>query len=212
MKRILLLALAMVLLAACSTNEPKEPEEAKDENNVEQNESEENEAEVEPEESEEPEEIEEAEAEEPKENSVDEDPVQEDEDNEESAEKDEEKTPKKAKYTEVDDLVDLTFSILKAQNENDYAFLESILSNGSELNKKKNTLSFTNVTYPHEQEFRTEENAADLEHRYVHAEDKESVIVGFAAADYENEYNYVIDFEFILEDGSYKMNDMDINK
>lgn len=206
MKRILLLVLAMVLLAACSTKEPKEPEVVEDENNVEQNESEENEPVVEPEE---PEEIEE---EEPEENPVQEDPPQEDEANEESAEKDEEKTPEKPKYTEVDDLVDLTFSILKAQNENDYAFLESILSNGSELNSKTNTFIFTNVTYPHEQEFRTEENAADLEHRYVHAEDKQSVIVGFAAADYENEYNYVIDFEFILEDGSYKMNDMDINK
>lgn len=177
MKKILLLALAIVLLAACSTNKPKAPEVVEDENNAQQNEPEEQEPEK-----------------------------------EEATNSNNEKEPEKQKYTEVDELVDLTFAIFKAQNEKDYAFLESIISKDTKLNKKTNTFTFTNASYTHEQEFRTDKNAADLEHRYTNDEDKNSVIVGFAAADYENEYNYVIDFEFILEDGSYKMNDMDINK
>lgn len=200
MKRILILALAIFLLAACSTKEPKEPEVVEDENNIEQNELEK-----------EPENVEEEPSESEEEPEKDES-TNEGETNEDTTNKNEETESSDKGITNVNDLVDLTFAILKAQNEADYAFLESVLSKGSKLNKSTNTFTFNNVTYPHEQEFLTDNTAADLEHRYVHDEDKKSVIVGFAAADYENEYNYVIDFEFVLEDGSYKMNDMDINK
>lgn len=185
MKKILLLALMVVLLASCSTKEPIEPEVVENENNMEKNESEVNDVE------------------EPTESEIV--PGNEDTTNNEEA-------PATSGITDVDDLVDFTLAIFKAQTENDYVFLESVLSSGSKLDKQTNMFTFNNATYPHDQEFLTDKNAADLEHRYVHDDDKNSVIVGFAASDYESEYNYVIDFEFILEDGSYKMNDMDINK
>lgn len=199
MKRILLIVLAMLLLAACAAKDTNEPEIVEDENNVTQNEPEEIEPEEEPENVEEPTEPEET-------------PEKEEEATEETTNNETEKTPEKPKYSSVDELIDLAMEIFKAQEEKDYAFLESILSSGAELDKTTNMFMFNDIIYPHEQEFLTEKKAADIEHRYIHDEEIKSVIVGFAATDYENEYNYVIDFEFVLEDGSYKMNDMDINK
>lgn len=111
-----------------------------------------------------------------------------------------------------EDLVALTKKIFTAQNNYDYDFLASVLSKGSKLDKENNKFIFENVTYPHEQELLTEENAGNLEFRYTHENNPDSMIVGFAAIDYENESSYVIDFEFIREDGKWKMNDMDINK
>jgi len=108
-------------------------------------------------------------------------------------------------------LKELGFSIFNAQHEENYEFLESILSEGSTLNKKKNSFTFDDVTYPHEQEF-IQADPNDLEFRYTNEGDDESWIVGFAVVDYETESSFTIDFQFVHEDGDWKMNDMDINK
>jgi len=108
--------------------------------------------------------------------------------------------------------VDLAYEIFDAQEKQDYDFLESVLSQGSTLDKKTNMFSFENVTYPHEQEFLTAEDIGELEFRYTHKEDEDSIIVGFGAINYETESSFVIDFEFVNENGTWKMNDMDINK
>ncbi|MEJ8778352.1 hypothetical protein [Pseudogracilibacillus sp. ICA-222130] len=109
-----------------------------------------------------------------------------------------------------EELIALGEKIFQAQFDEDIDFLTSILSSGTKI--KDNTFSFENVTYPHEQDFFTEETASDIEFRYTHENDETSYIVGFAAQDEVNEYSFVIDFEFIQEDGKWKMNDMDINK
>ncbi|MEI3613405.1 lipoprotein [Pseudogracilibacillus sp. SO30301A] len=110
------------------------------------------------------------------------------------------------------EIVDLAYDIFDAQNDNDYDFLQSVISKGTKLDKKNTIFIFENVTYPHEQEFLTDDDLGELELRYTHEENADSVIVGFGAIDYENESSFVIDFEFIKEDGKWKMNDMDINK
>ncbi|MBO1003664.1 hypothetical protein ACFSKI_12615 [Pseudogracilibacillus auburnensis] len=113
---------------------------------------------------------------------------------------------------EHDELVELTNNIFNAQFNKDYDFLQSILSKGSKLDKENNKFMFENVTYPHEQALFTEKTAGDLEFRYTNENNADSVVVGFAAVDYEKEYSFVIDFEFVQEDGKWKMNDMDVNK
>ena len=110
------------------------------------------------------------------------------------------------------EIVDLAKKIFDAQNDHDYDFLQSVISKGTKLDKENNKFVFENVTYPHEQEFLTDDNLGELEFRYTHEDSADSVIVGFGAIDYENESSFVVDFEFIKEDGKWKMNDMDINK
>lgn len=109
-------------------------------------------------------------------------------------------------------LVRLSWEIFKAMDEGNSDFLTAILSTGSKVHPAEKMFTFENVLYPHEQDFITSKNGEDLEYRYTNAEDPDAVIIGFAAVDYENEYSYVIDIEFIKEDGVWKMNDMDINK
>lgn len=135
--------------------------------------------------------------------------------NEEESENDTENNASNEATNEANDdtekeLITLGEKIFQAQYDEDIDFLTSILSSGTKINDK--TFSFENVTYPHEQEFFTEETASDIEFRYTHENDETSYIVGFAAKDEVNEYSFVIDFEFIQEDGKWKMNDMDINK
>lgn len=110
------------------------------------------------------------------------------------------------------EIVDLAKKIFDAQNDHDYDFLQSVISKGTKLDKENNKFVFENVTYPHEQEFLTDDNLGELEFRYTHEDSADSVIVGFGAIDYENESSFVVDFEFIKDDGKWKMNDMDINK
>ena len=110
------------------------------------------------------------------------------------------------------EIIDLSYDIMKAQDKQDYDFLQSILSSGTKLNKKNNKLKFENVTYPHEQKFLTEKDIGELEFRYTHETDNDSVIVGFGAINYETESSFTIDFEYIRENGNWKMNDMDLNK
>ena len=200
MKKYTILALFILLLAAC--NSPQSTSPAKEEVNEEE---EQQQVEETPNEEVDTEDEKEAEPEEETNNPADSNDA-----NTESPTL-EEKEPEKKEDPEKE-LVDLTKKIFAAQNSQDYAFLESVLSKGSKLDKKNNTFTFNNVTYPHKQEFITEKNAGKLEFRYTHENSPDSFIVGYGAIDYENESSFVIDFEFIREDEKWKMNDMDINK
>lgn len=111
-----------------------------------------------------------------------------------------------------DQLVDVTYDIFAAQRKLDFDYLESVLSKGSKIDRDKKVFIFNNVKYPHEQEILDGIKEEHLEYRYTHEEDKDSIIVGFAAIDYENESSFTIDFQYIKENGNWKMNDMDINK
>ena len=111
-----------------------------------------------------------------------------------------------------DTLIELGFDIFEAQVEEDYDFLESVLSEGSSVNKDDNTLQFDNVTYPHEYEFISKEDYQVLSERYINGDEKEGVTVGYDITDFETESSYVIDTEFIKEDGKWKINDIDVNK
>src|SRR5699024_2607377 len=55
------------------------------------------------------------------------------------------------------EVIDLAYAIFDAQDEKDYDFLESVISEGTTLDKENDTFSFENVAYPHKQEFRSEE-------------------------------------------------------
>lgn len=109
-------------------------------------------------------------------------------------------------------LIDLAYQVFDAQREQNYTFLESIISKGTKLDKENDMFYFENVTYPHEQPFLTKEDQGKIEFRYTHENNKDSVIVGFGLINYEAELSYVVDFEFVNENGTWKMNDMDMNK
>lgn len=111
-----------------------------------------------------------------------------------------------------DSLIDLGFEIFDAQVDEDYDYLESAISKGSSIDKANNTFQFDNVTHPHEYKFITEEDRRFLSERYVNGDDEKGVIVGYEVTDYETESSYVIDTEFIKEDGKWKLNDIDVNK
>lgn len=112
------------------------------------------------------------------------------------------------------DIVELGYAIFEAQVEEDYDYLESVLSKGSSLNKDNNTIQFDNVTYPHEYEFITKNDLLNLSERYINpdGDNDESVIVGYEVTDFATESSYIIDSQYIKEDGKWKLNDMDINK
>lgn len=107
-------------------------------------------------------------------------------------------------------LISMAEDIMKAQFNKDVGYLESIISKGTKM--EGNSFVFNNVTYPHKQDFFTEETASELSFRYPHKNSEESYVIGYAAKDKVNDYSFVIDFEFVLEDGKWKMNDMDVNK
>src|SRR5690625_1850637 len=133
------------------------------------------------------------------------DSAEESDDNDEATDSDEEDFS-------YDTLIELGFDIFEAQVEEDYDFLESVLSEGSSVNKDDNTLQFDNVTYPHEYEFISKEDYQVLSERYVNGNEKEGVTIGYDVTDFETESSYVIDTEFIKEDGEWKINDIDVNK
>ncbi len=211
MKKFTLFTLFILILTAC--NSPQESSENEQANEIETEEAVDEADQDEEEEKDKPAQEDE---EEKKENSEEKSEPTEDE-GEMSAEEEEEQDTaiesndenEKDKHQEI---VDLAYDIFDAQNDNDYDFLQSVISKGTKLDKKNNKFNFENVTYPHEQEFLTDDDLGELELRYTHEENADSVIVGFGAIDYENESSFVIDFEFIKEDGKWKMNDMDINK
>lgn len=211
MKKFTLFTLFILILTAC--NSPQESSENEQANEIE---TEEAVDEADQEEEEEKEEPAQADEEEEKENAEEKTEPTEDEGEMTAEEEEEQDTAiesndenEKDKHQEI---VDLAYDIFDAQNDNDYDFLQSVISKGTKLDKKNNKFNFENVTYPHEQEFLTDDDLGELELRYTHEENADSVIVGFGAIDYENKSSFVIDFEFIKEDGKWKMNDMDINK
>src|SRR5699024_3379917 len=111
-----------------------------------------------------------------------------------------------------DTLIELGFYILVAQVVEEYDYLESLLSEGSRVYIDNNTLQFDNITYLHEYECISEEDYQVLSERYVNGNEKEGVTIGYDVTDFETESSYVIDTEFIKEDGKWKINDIDVNK
>jgi len=199
LKRIIFVSLLILLLAACNS-----PQETSPDDNEALNEEEQMEEPVE----------QEKEVDQEKAENTQEEPAEE---TSESSEEEKEDNPssKIEENEEADkhqELVDLAYDIFEAQNNQDYDFLQSVLSKGTKLDKKNNTFHFENVTYPHDQKFLTEEELGEVEFRYTHEESTDEVIVGFGAINYEEESSFTIDFVFIHEDDTWKMNDMDINK
>src|SRR5699024_7472844 len=115
---------------------------------------------------------------------------------EKTSEENEENDEDKEDFS-YDTLIELGFDIFEEQTEEDYDFLESVLSEGSSVNKDNNTLQFDNVTYPHEYEFISKEDYQVLSERYVNGNEKEGVTIGYDVTDFETESSYVIDTEFI---------------
>jgi len=107
-------------------------------------------------------------------------------------------------------LISMAEKVMEAQFNKDTDYLKSVISKGTKIEGA--SFSFNDVTYPHKQEFFTKETASELSFRYPHKNSEESYIIGYAAIDKVNDYSFVIDFEFVLEDGEWKMNDMDVNK
>lgn len=123
-----------------------------------------------------------------------------------------EKNTEKKSDSQHQSVIDLAHQIFEAQKEQNYSFLESHISKGTKVDRNNNILIFEDVTYPHEQDFLTEADLGEIEFRFTHENDNGSVIVGFALVNYEEEMSYVVEFEFVQEDGNWKMNDMDLNK
>lgn len=203
MKKTLVLFLFLVLFAAACSNlsdSQEEEQEVSKEETTEENETEEesetekNETVIEHEETNGSEKTEEPKQEESTENN----------------ENDKDQSEKSEKPTE-EQLTELGFNIFEAQRNEDYNYLKEVLSKGSSLNKENKSFTFENVTYPHEQKF-IQANKDDIEFRYTHEENAETFIVGFAVIDYEAESSFTIDFQFMKQDGEWKMNDMDMNK
>lgn len=109
-------------------------------------------------------------------------------------------------------VVALAYEIFDAQDKKDYSFLESVAAKGTKVDKENNQFVFEDVTYPFEMEFFTKEDLGELEYRYAHEKDANHVIVGFGAIHTGDQSSFVIDFEFVKEDGKWKMKSMDINK
>lgn len=128
----------------------------------------------------------------------------------ESSKENSEKSDESEIVEDEKEFMELGYDIFKAQEEEDYAYLNAIFAEGASLDKESNTFYFEDVTYPHEQEF-IQVKQSDIEYRYIHEEDAETMIVGFAVVDYEAEFSFTIDFEFVQENGEWKMKDMDMN-
>ena len=195
----------MLVLSACSDDDEAAPEDVKEKDNQ----TEEKEQ-KEPESSEEEEEVE---------TSVEKQESDDDDDSEESEESDSDEESNDDETSDSEDeefsydtIIDFGFEIFEAQAEEDYDFLESAVSEGSSVNKEDNTFQFDNVTHPHEYEFITEKDYQFLSERYVNGSEEEGVTIGYEVTDFETESSYVIDTEFIKEDGEWKIKDIDVNK
>ncbi len=196
---IMLLAAFALVLAACSDSETSEPEDLKEkDSHVEDKIMEEKADDVSEADEDTETEVEKKESEETEESTSD-------ATEEESDESEEDKTEE-----EEIDIIEFGFDIFEAQANEDYDFIESVLSKGSSVDRENNIIRFENVTYPHDYEFISKRDFKNLSQRYI--QDEDSIIVGFDVTDYENESSYIIDTEFIQEDGEWKLNDMDVNK
>lgn len=120
-------------------------------------------------------------------------------------------TNDKAVEDEHEEVVDLAYDIFDAQHKKDYGFLESVAAKGTKVDRDNNKFIFENVTYPFEMDFLTKEDLGNLEFRYTHEEDG-IVYVGFGAIHSGDKSSFVIDFQFVQENGKWKMQSMDINK
>lgn len=119
----------------------------------------------------------------------------------------------KPKVDNHQEVVDLAYDIFEAQQQKDYAFLESVVTKGTKIDKENNQFIFEDAASPFEMEFFTKEDLGKLEFRYTHEEDG-MVYVGFGAihpGDSEAT-SFVIDFTFVKENGEWKMQSMDVNK
>jgi len=199
LKRLIILLGMILILAAC--NSPSQND-GIEENNSEQNEAETNDESVSNQDEEETETTDNEEK-----TNKDSEAVDDNEEDKKSSDNN-----KGNEKSIEDQLVDLTYDIFAAQRNLDYDYLESVLSEGSTLDKDKKMFTFNNVKYPHEQELLDEIQEDHLEYRYINDENEDYIIVGFAAIDYENESSFTIDFQYIKENGEWKMNDMDVNK
>lgn len=108
------------------------------------------------------------------------------------------------------DIVHLAYDIFAAQDRKDYDFLQSVAAKGTKVDRKNDKFSFENVTYPFEMDFFSKEDLGTLELRYTHEEDG-IVHVGFGAINYDEEYSFVVEFEFVKEGDAWKLLSMDIN-
>lgn len=210
MKKWLWLVCFILLLAlvACSEGKNGEPELTSEE------EKEDEVVEVEEEQTEETDEKEEEQVEETRQEKDEEKAVEEDSNTSPDASEPqniEKKNGEKEKGTEQY-LIDLAHDIFQAQKERDFDYLQSIISSGTKIDRDEAMFSFENVTYPHEQPFLTEDDLGEIEFRFIHETDEKSMIVGFGVINYETEFSYTVDFEFVQENDEWKMNDMDLNK
>lgn len=220
MKKImmLLVVFGMLFAVACSNDtSDSEPEKDKNEQQVPEEEDDADEEEVESDEPEEEENGNESEKEkeetgttETEEEEPEKDTEQKEEETEKEDKQESDDQPKEAANPEKE-LKDLGFEIFKAQKEEDYDFLKSILAKGASLDQSSKTFSFKDVTYPHDQEF-IQVKQSDVEYRYIHEENDKNMTVGFAVVDYETESSFTIDFQFVKEKNKWKMKDMDMNK
>jgi len=218
LRKTIFLTLLIFVLAACNTQSGTSPddEQALDDNQVEETEEEVKEVEEEPEAEDQEEEVEEipegeVESKEVELPTNDNTNTNEQANNNANQNGEENGTEEKAE-SQHQEVIDLAYDIFDAQKNEDYHFLEENMSKGTEVDRNNNVLSFENVTYPHEQAFLTEDDLGEIEFRFTHENDNGSVIVGFGLINYEEEMSYVVEFEFIKEDGNWKMNDMDLNK
>lgn|SRR5699024_190428 len=106
-------------------------------------------------------------------------------------------------------LKELSLKIFAAQRDEDYDYLESILTDAGSIDKDGNVFHFEGE-YEHDIDF-VQEQEDNLEYRYVHESDDHTVFVGYGITDYETESSYTIDFEFVQLDGEWKMQSMDKN-
>lgn len=106
-------------------------------------------------------------------------------------------------------LRELSLKIFAAQRDEDYDYLESILTDAGSIDEDGNVFHFEGE-YEHDIDF-VQEPEDNLEYRYVHESDDHTVFVGYGITDYETESSYTIDFEFVQLDGEWKMQSMDKN-
>src|SRR5699024_5227543 len=106
-------------------------------------------------------------------------------------------------------LKELSLKIFAAQSDEDYDYLEIILTDAGSIDKDGNVFHFEGE-YEHDIDF-VQEPEENWEYRYVHESDDQTVFVGYSLTDYETESSYTNDFEVVQLDGEWKMQSIDKN-
>lgn len=117
--------------------------------------------------------------------------------------KDQEKTLDSKTLRET---LNISLRILSAQNNTDYEYLESVLSEEVKLDRDNNKFLVKNTDSTHEQKFISGINLENLEFRFIEMNNPESVTAGFAKV--ENEMNIEIYLEFKNIEGTWKLSDI----